>query len=43
MQDSLWELINDCWKSQATERPPMNQIVERVKSFVTPAPGKYIT
>jgi len=40
MQESLWKLINNCWNSQATERPPMNQIVEMVKLFITPAQGK---
>jgi hypothetical protein len=35
MQDSLWELISDCWKFHAADRPPMNQIVEAVKTFIT--------
>ena len=33
MQESLWKLINDCWNPQATERPPMHQIVKTVKEF----------
>jgi hypothetical protein len=39
MQDSLWELINDCWKFQASERPAMNQIVEKVVLYIN-APGQ---
>ena len=33
MQESLWQLINDCWNFRASERPTMNQIVKTVKSF----------
>ena len=39
MQESLWQLINDCWKSRASERPTMNQIVDMIKLFITPAQG----
>jgi hypothetical protein len=42
MQDSLWKLINDCWKFHASERPPMNQIVEVVKLFVTSAHVRFV-
>ncbi|KAF8331206.1 kinase-like domain-containing protein, partial [Amanita rubescens] len=41
MEESLWKFINDCWNSQATERPPINQIVQTVKSFVTPTQWSY--
>ncbi|KAF8351828.1 kinase-like domain-containing protein [Amanita rubescens] len=37
MQESLWNLINDCWKFHAADRPPMHRIVEMVQSFITPA------
>ncbi|KAF8335283.1 kinase-like domain-containing protein [Amanita rubescens] len=41
MQDSLWKLINDCWKSDASEHLPMNQIVNRIRWFIsTSAQGK---
>ena len=31
--ERLWELINDCWNFRASERPPMNQIVETLKAI----------
>jgi len=40
MPESLWKLINDCWEFHTSQRPPMNQIVETVKLFITPAQGK---
>jgi len=40
MEENLWKFINDCWASQATERPSMNQIVKTVTSFITPAQVK---
>ena len=43
MQDSLWELINDCWEFHASERPPMTLIVERVKLFIKSVQNKCIS
>ena len=41
MKESLWKLINDCWKFRASERPTMNRIVDAIKLFITPAQGSH--
>lgn len=33
MEDDTWSLIQSCWRSDASERPTMQQIVIRLEEF----------
>lgn len=33
--DSLWGLLNECWNEDPAARPPIETVVQKVKSIAT--------